>query len=349
MGSPSVTCFAANSVLSLCSSSSPSMEPQPLVTTPTLYVCVAFSLLSLFFFVFFLTRRFLKPLWSEDDDLQSTLKLCLSKISEKTREVDPTRLPESLLVELLPSNSPKWDALFSSVQDPAVDGSGSGDLGGKRKKKRGKKKKDKQMILNSRDLNSEDGEKLRDEGEEELGLKKTNKEDFVCLYPFTSSSSATQRKIKQQYDQLVKSHDSKKLTLAEVGQFVNCLVNARTELQQKSEVIQRKYTIAKALLFRADRSSFDRLRKQLNKLELEQKRLEEDSFVYNWLQHQLKLSPAYKKMLDIGASMETKAKSAEVTEKNDSSFTEISFEEFLAQEKKDSFWQKRGKMRSSPT
>lgn len=36
---------------------------------------------------------------------------------------------------------------------------------------------------------------------------------------------------------------------------------------------------------------------QIYKLELEQKRLEEDTFVYNWLQQQLKLSPAYKKVL----------------------------------------------------
>ena len=36
---------------------------------------------------------------------------------------------------------------------------------------------------------------------------------------------------------------------------------------------------------------------QIYKLELEQKRLEEDAFVYNWLQQQLKLSPAYKKVM----------------------------------------------------
>lgn len=98
----------------------------------------------------------------------------------------------------------------------------------------------------------------------------------------------------------------------------------------RSDVIQRKFTITKALLFKADRSSFDRLRQQVGndgllvsrylssdtsmlqclsvcnsilsflqiyKLELEQKRLEEDAFVYNWLQKQLKLSPAYKKVI----------------------------------------------------
>ncbi|GMQ08356.1 hypothetical protein CsSME_00052115 [Camellia sinensis var. sinensis] len=64
-----------------------------------------------------------------------------------------------------------------------------------------------------------------------------------------------------------------------------------------SDVIQRKFTITKALLFKADRSSFDRFRQQIYKLELEQKRLEEDAFVYNWLQQQLKLSPAYKKVI----------------------------------------------------
>lgn len=36
------------------------------------------------------------------------------------------------------------------------------------------------------------------------------------LYPFISSSSAVQRRIKQQYDLLVKSNDDKALTLAQV-------------------------------------------------------------------------------------------------------------------------------------
>ncbi|OMO66271.1 6-phosphogluconate dehydrogenase, NADP-binding protein [Corchorus olitorius] len=71
---------------------------------------------------------------------------------------------------------------------------------------------------------------------------------------------------------------------------------------------------------------------------MEQKRLEEDAFVYNWLQQQLKLSPAYKKMLEIGACMELKAKSGELMDDKDTEFADISFEELLAQEKKDSFW-----------
>lgn len=35
---------------------------------------------------------------------------------------------------------------------------------------------------------------------------------------------------------------------------------------------------------------------QIYKLEMEQKRVQEDALVYNWLQQQLKLSPAYKKV-----------------------------------------------------
>ncbi|PPR94944.1 hypothetical protein GOBAR_AA25725 [Gossypium barbadense] len=163
------------------------------------------------------------------------------------------------------------------------------------------------------------------------------KPQLVCLYPFTSTSSATQRKIKQQYDQLVKCHGNKGLTLAQVGEFANCLIEARNDLQHKSEVIKRKFTITNALLFKAERSSFDRLRQQIYKLEMEQKRLEEDAFVYNWLQEQLKLSPAYKKMLEIGACMELKAKSGEQMEGADTEISDISFEELLAQEKKDSF------------
>lgn len=44
--------------------------------------------------------------------------------------------------------------------------------------------------------------------------------------------------------------------------------------------------------------------------------------------------------------MELKAKSEEVIETNDHEFGDISFEELLAQEKKDAFWQKNGKLRT---
>nr|AKM76867.1 AT1G17665-like protein [Monsonia marlothii] len=279
----------------------------------------------------------------------SVLEQSLVDETREECEKDRTQLSHSLLLEILPPDSPKWGGLF--CEGPDSNGSGgaddgnvdSGELGfggdqrGKRKKKRAKKKK-----LNP---GGEDG---GERGGNESGLDSGSrvKQELVCLYPFTSSSSATQRKIKQQYDQLVKCHEAKGLTLAQVGQFANCLIEARNELKHKSEVIQRKFTIKKALLFKADRSSFDRLRQQIYKLELEQKRLEEDTFVYNWLQQQLKLSPAYKKMLEIGARMELKAKSGELTQTPDTEFTDISFEELLAQEKKDSFWQKNGKPRS---
>nr|XP_043614303.1 uncharacterized protein LOC122586375 isoform X1 [Erigeron canadensis] len=213
------------------------------------------------------------------------------------------------------------------------EASGAGDHVKKKKKKRTKKKDE--------TLKNEDGK--RNEKEEK-------EKELVCLlYPFTSTSSATQRKIKQQYDQLVKSHDSANgLTLLQVGQFVKCLIEARDELKHKSEVIRRKFTITKALLFKAGRSSFDRYHQQIYKLELEQKRIEEDASVYNWLQQQLKLSPAYKKMLEIGSYMDSKPKFDEATEDTDIDISDISFEELLAQEKKDSFWQKKGKPRSRP-
>lgn len=43
-------------------------------------------------------------------------------------------------------------------------------------------------------------------------------------------------------------------------------------------------------------------------------------------------------MLEISASMESKAKSSELMETTDADFADISFEELLAREKKDSFW-----------
>ncbi|WOL09119.1 hypothetical protein Cni_G17872 [Canna indica] len=159
-------------------------------------------------------------------------------------------------------------------------------------------------------------------------------------YPFSSSASATQRKIKLQYDEIVKSNKAKTLSMTQVSQFVDFLIEARRELERKSETIQRSLKIKRALLNKADRSSFDRIYQQIHKLEADHKRLEDDAAVYNLLQEQLKLSPAYKKMLDVCANTEQKDDSDQAIE-----IPDISFEELLAQEKKDSFWQKNRKLR----
>ncbi|WCJ39534.1 hypothetical protein M5689_020516 [Euphorbia peplus] len=266
--------------------------------------------------------------------------------SVKTRQNDPTHLTHSLLLDIFPPDSPKWATLFRDEPGPGRGGE-DGDVAGgdlmrvKKKKKRVKKKR----LDSNGGEEKERGRERETEGLDSGSGQGQGKPELVCLYPFTSTSSATQRKIKQQYDHLVKCNESRGLTLAQVGEFANCLIEARNELQHKSEVIKRKFTITKALLFKADRSSVDRLRQQIYKLELDQKRLEEDTFVYNWLQQQLKLSPAYKKMLEISACMESKAKSDELMEKKELEVADISFEELLAQEKKDSFWQKNGKLR----
>ncbi|KAG0503510.1 hypothetical protein HPP92_003582 [Vanilla planifolia] len=182
---------------------------------------------------------------------------------------------------------------------------------------------------------------LADAGCHESEAKKEGEKGAEFSYPFSSYASATQRKIKLQYDGLVKSNQAKGLTIDQVGQFVNCLVEARNELKQKSEVIQRSFKIKKVLLFKADRSSFHRLCQQIYKLEAVHKRLEEDAAVYNLLQEQLKLSPAYKTMVKVGARIELKDAEDQAME-----FSDISFEELLAREKKDSFWQRNGRLRS---
>ncbi|KAF8045398.1 hypothetical protein N665_5014s0002 [Sinapis alba] len=262
---------------------------------------------------------------------ESETKLEPSEISEsahyQTGEDKETRLAKSRLYELLLCDKKEEDSDWEG--DEGV----SAKKKKKKKKKRGKKKKKSEV---------------REGGNDESGgvSNLETKPEFVCLYPFTSSSSATQRKIKQQYDHLVKCNTAKGLTLAQVGEFANCLIEAKNELQNKSEVIKRKFSITKALLLKADRSSFDRLRQQIYKLEMEQKRVEEDALVYNWLQQQLKLSPAYKKVLEISASMELKEKSSTELDSQDDEVSDISFEELLEQEKKDSFWHKNGRLRT---
>ncbi|KAF9600981.1 hypothetical protein IFM89_014966 [Coptis chinensis] len=269
----------------------------------------------------------------------STIKLSISSTIDKLQH---NNKPLSLFLHIANSNT-NLASLLSHCDDEKEKGNVSNELNkdvggdlllvgeeesGKKKKKKKKKKRGKKNKC----------------GEEIVSIERCvtdlqHKHCLDCLYPFTSSSSsATQRKIKQQYDQLVKSNGSKGLTMVQSILKGRCLA-----IGLESEAIKRKFTITKALLLKAHRSSFDRLSQQLHKLEAEQKRLEEDANIYNRLQQQLKLSPAYKKMLEVGARMELKASSDQLTKNMDS---EISFEELLAREKKDSFWQKNGKLRS---
>ncbi|XXG56253.1 hypothetical protein AAC387_Pa03g3721 [Persea americana] len=326
------------------------------------FLLFAFSLSS---FSFILISLYRKKKKKNPSNPLSLFRLSLSKNSKKGNQ----NQPHPLFVEILTSNHPpKWASLerssFSSslplIGADDLDGSmddrsnqngsevdldfcgedcdKSVELKGKKKKKRGKKKRQSSQV--------EEGGREEEGCGTESRAGVAAKQGADCLYPFTSAASATQRKIKQHYDQLVKSNDAKALTMAQVGEFANCLIEARNELQHKSEIIQRKFTITKALLFKADRSSFDRLYQQIYKLEAEQKRLEEDASVYNRLQEQLKLSPAYKQMLEIAVRMELQAKSGELVESPETDSADISFEELLAQEKKDSFWQRNGKLRS---
>ncbi|XP_054790263.1 uncharacterized protein LOC129295739 isoform X1 [Prosopis cineraria] len=298
-----------------------------------LLICSA-SLLSFIFAAFSVYKKLLRTepkgtTQNSDTNCEpaSSGKHSALEAVDRVRQPDEINPTHSLLLEVLPSDSTKWTSVLDDkgYDDPNRDLTDESQTG-KKKKRKAKKKK-----VNS--MAEDGGDGLRANSGSDSGVRS----ESVCLYPFTSSSSPMQRKIKQQYDELVKCHESKKLTLPQVVQFANSLVDARNELQHKADTIQRKFVITKALLFKADRSSFDRLRQQIYKLELEQKRLEEDAFVYNWLQEQLKLSPAYKKMLEVGACME-KAKSCELEENEDNEFSDISFEELLAQEKKDSFW-----------
>ncbi|XP_026449280.1 uncharacterized protein LOC113349519 [Papaver somniferum] len=328
-----------------------------------LYFCVMLFILLCYLLLIFVHRKLKSRNVVVKESTQSSVSALDSLDFDKTQKPQNAH---SLFVNITNSKNPlktKKVSLvfsFSSAQS-------KGDVINDNLVSKGSDLDNERGLVRGDDCEKTDGGDLVEKGKKKkkrVKKKKENKEDFDkqsylpvfvqekngldSLYPFTSSSSITQRKIKQQYDQLVKSHDSKSLTLAQVGQFAKCLVEARNDLQHKSEILQRKYTITKALLYKADRSSFDRISQQIYKLEAEQKRLDEDAVVYNRIQDQLKLSPAYKKMLEVGARMESDARSGQLEDNTtDSKFFDISFEEFLEQEKKDSFWQRNRKLKSS--
>lgn len=208
------------------------------------FICFLFSFaLSFLFFLFsfYYKKNLHKQQHPQDEQGKSQNEPALSSPSlshknAQTRENDSTHFPHSLLLEILPSDSTQWADLFTGESHPRgetgqVGSVREGDLfesqSAKKKKKRGKKKR---LDSKGEEENEEDRKKREEPGQSCSGSRV--KPQLVCLYPFTSTSSATQRKIKQQYDQLVKCHGNKGLTLAQVGwsstfflMFFNLLIN----------------------------------------------------------------------------------------------------------------------------
>ncbi|MBA0724410.1 hypothetical protein Golax_021101, partial [Gossypium laxum] len=133
----------------------------------------------------------------------------------------------------MPSDSAKWAGLFTGENQQKGDASrvgsdrdgercesGGEDQRTKKKKRRGKKKRlDSKSEEENGDgrcsCSAQEKKKKEESGRGDPGCR--IKPELVCLYPFTSTGSATQRKIKQHYDQLVKCHQNKGLTLAQVS------------------------------------------------------------------------------------------------------------------------------------
>lgn len=113
-------------------------------------------------------------------------------------------------LELTPVESEGLCGDPDSYSDP------SQGQGQRRRKKRAKKKSKKSDKEEEQSVGGRDEKKVEECGPcPDSGSQ--DKPELICLYPFTSSGSATQRRIKQQYDELVKCHESKGLTLVQVG------------------------------------------------------------------------------------------------------------------------------------
>ncbi|CAI0462108.1 unnamed protein product [Linum tenue] len=178
--------------------------------------------LSFSFSLFFLCRSLRRQRREEEDPVvrAESLSNMIDGV-RRTSENETAHLPHSLLLEILPSDSPKWDGAVSGYGDESSACGESQKLMKKKKKKKRKRAKKKRLDSKVVDENV---------GGLDSGSCRVIPE-LVCLYPFTSASSATQRKIKLQYDQLVKCNEKRGLRLAQVAEYANCLVEARTELQ----------------------------------------------------------------------------------------------------------------------
>ncbi|TVU21370.1 hypothetical protein EJB05_31000 [Eragrostis curvula] len=173
-------------------------------------------------------------------------------------------------------------------------------------------------------LNGKKGRKAR--------MKQKKRMPRELPFPLAMLSCAMKRRISEVFAEFYHA----KITEELVNEFVNCLIEARNELLQRYENVQRSFKIKKAMLSNHQnyRSSYGRLFEQVCRLEIERDNLKKDADIYNCLQERLQESAPYKLIMDLSA-LELEA-------------PEMSFEELLAKEKEDTaFWQPNGKMRSA--
>lgn len=165
-------------------------------------LCLSIFLFTFFiaipFFVFVKLRKTELKLQTQNDlfELKRFLSETLAETTRLNHDNDPTHFAHK----------------GSGSENEEKDGSRGNQR--VKKKKRAKKK-------NSSHLQQENGggEDMSEKGNSGPVSGSRIKADVVCFYPFTSSTSATQRKIKKQYDELMKCNASKKLTLSQVFKF----------------------------------------------------------------------------------------------------------------------------------
>ncbi|WVZ72678.1 hypothetical protein U9M48_021097 [Paspalum notatum var. saurae] len=245
----------------------------------------------------------------------------------RPQEQRPPRVPASPGPELAEAAEPPAAGAGEQEEEDAAGGGG-----GERQRRRRRARRKRQQQQEGGGGGDGDAAARREgkAGEEETLLPRRPQ------FPLASVAGALQRRINARYDDLARASEARCLTIEQVNEFVSCLVDARNELLQRYENVQRSFKIKKAMLsnHRNYRSSYDSLFEQVRRLETERDNLKKDAAVYNYLQERLQKSVPYKMIMELSA-MEMEA-------------PEISFEELLAQEKEDTaFWQRNGKPRST--
>jgi hypothetical protein len=176
---------------------------------PFIIIFISSSSIILTIFLSFLRKPPLinpKPDFTPDPDTHDPTTL-----SATDSQPDQNNLTPNLVSDTASLDSAKLIEFFEDDPNPELE-SGQAEL---KKKKKRKTKKNSMMITKSE--NEIDDDKSVKVEIEQSDLK--TRPESIRLDPFTSSSSAMQKKIKPQYDELVKCNESKKLTLSQVPLF----------------------------------------------------------------------------------------------------------------------------------
>eukprot|EP00301_Raphidiophrys_heterophryoidea_P027097 c9486_g1_i1.p1 GENE.c9486_g1_i1~~c9486_g1_i1.p1 ORF type:complete len:236 (-),score=50.51 c9486_g1_i1:35-742(-) len=155
------------------------------------------------------------------------------------------------------------------------------------------------------------------------------------IRPEDTAPNSVERELVLKYNHIIQAAENNSLTLdIHVAPFVSFLFDVRQSLIVRHNIITRKFKVRRAMLSRATRQTVDRLYHEICVLEIQEEAVKRDQNAFNIVLNLFHNSEPYKEFLRFGQEHMIHLSNGQYMMKDSEMDKEISFEEYLATEKR---------------